>query len=195
MNNKVKKEIEQLIKELKLNCTVEKFKDKVRWWKISEYQKLSEEFIIEFKDKINWLSISEYQILSKEFIEKFKDKICINFYNSVHQKKTYNQKRKEIREYAKRYNLKFDGKFLYAFRDHDQYGRGLFNKAMFYEKGKYYKDWHCDMRKYTVNSFGLGIFPKGNTQVKIKVSDWGTVAGVAEAHDNGKSRVWGLEII
>jgi len=295
MNNKVKKEIEQLIKELKLNCTVEKFKDKVRWinisgyqelsedfirefqdkvdwihisyfqklsedfirefknevswtnisrtqklsedyirefkdkinWrdisrhqKLSEdfirefkdkiswmnicrYQKLSEKFIIEFKDKVDWYNISECQTLSKKFLNEFKDKLDITLYNEVHQTKTKRQKEKEIKEYAKKHNLKFDGEFLYTFRNHDQFGRGIFNKTISYKKGKYYKDWHCDIRKEEEDSFGLGIWPKGNppvgldiwpkgnTPVKIKVEDWGLEVN----REDGKARVWGFEII
>ena len=41
------------------------------------------------------------------------------------------------------------------------------------------------------NSFGLGIFPKGNTPIKVKISDW----GVAVNREDGKARVWGFEVI
>ena len=42
---------------------------------ISEYQKLSEEFIREFKDKVDWCYISEYQDLSENFKEEFKKEL------------------------------------------------------------------------------------------------------------------------
>ena len=51
MKKSVKKEIEKLIEELELNCSIEEFKDKVDWKEIFQYQKLSEEFKEEFKEK------------------------------------------------------------------------------------------------------------------------------------------------
>ncbi len=42
------------IKEFNLECSVKEFKDEVDWSYISEYQRLSEDFIREFKDKVIW---------------------------------------------------------------------------------------------------------------------------------------------
>jgi len=109
----------------------------------------------------------------------------------IYKEKTLKQKRLEVKKYAQQYNLKVDEKYLYAFRIHDDFGRGMFSKAIFYTKGKYYRDWHCDMRVNKENSFGLGIFPKGNTPVKVKIEDW----GVAVSRKDGKARVWGFEVI
>ena len=67
----------------------------------------------------------------------------------------------------------------------------MFNKIISYEKGKYYRDWKLDMRKDEANSFGLGIFPGGNTKVKVLVKDWGLKCN----REDGKCRVWGFEII
>ena len=75
MKKSVKEEVESLIKELNLNCSVDEFKDKVDWELISQYQKLSEKFIREFQDKDNYLDISVYQKLSEEFIREFQDKV------------------------------------------------------------------------------------------------------------------------
>jgi len=89
MKKSVKKEVRSLIKELNFNCSVEEFKDKVDWYCISKYQKLSEEFIREFQDKINWWNISQYQKLSENFIREFKHKVIwINI--SAHQKLSEN---------------------------------------------------------------------------------------------------------
>ena len=54
---RIKQEIERIMKEENLNCSVREFKDKVYWDCISKYQKLSEDFIREFNLKIedNWL--------------------------------------------------------------------------------------------------------------------------------------------
>ena len=114
----------------------------------------------------------------------------IKIYKKIHIKKTLMQKRKEVKEYAEKHNLKYDNEYLYAFREHDKNGKGIFNKTIIYEKNKYYRDWHCDMRKDEEDSFGLGIFPKGNTKVKIKIEDW----GVETSRDDGKARVWGFII-
>ena len=76
MKKSVKKEIEKLIEELELNCSIEEFKDKVDWDGISVNKKLSEDFIKEFKDYVWWWGIFRYQQWSGDFFEEFKDK-CI----------------------------------------------------------------------------------------------------------------------
>jgi hypothetical protein len=48
------------------------------------------------------------------------------------------------------------------------------------------------MRENEENSFGFGIWPKGNTPVKVKIEDWGVAVTV---RNDGKARVWGFEII
>ena len=170
---------------------IREFQDKVIWDYISYNQKLSESFIREFQDKVIWINISSSQELSESFIREFKDKIDIKIQALSHKEKSIKEKTKEIKEYAKKYKLEFDGKYLYAFREHDEYGRGMFNKTIFYEKGKYYRDWHCDMNKENENSFGLGIFSKGDTKIKVKVEDW----GIEVDREDGKARVWGIEVI
>ena len=171
---------------------IREFQDKVNWYKVSQYQKLSESFIREFMNRMRWDNIYSYQKLSEDFIRKFfnvgaKD---IKIQKSNHKEKSLEQKTKEIKAYAKRHHLKFDGKFLHAFRNHDFNGCGLFNKTIVYEKGKYYRDWRCNMNPSNENSFGLGIFPKGNTKIKVKVEDW----GVEVNRNDGKARVWGITI-
>ena len=115
-----------------------------------------------------------------------KDKINLKVYKEYHIEKTLDQKKEEIKNYAKLHNLEFDGKFLIAYRNHDNY-RGLFNKTIIYnEINKKYKDWHCDNNSNHDNSFGLGIWPKGNTKIKVDLEDWGcAVNGDTE----GKARV------
>ena len=170
---------------------IREFKNRVNWSYISKYQKLSQKFIREFKGKVNWDNISKHQKLSKKFIKEFEDKVNNILHDVVHISKTKKQKIKEIKEYVKKHNLKFDGEFLYAFRNHDVYGRGNYNKTIFYKKGRYYKDWKCDMRKDCENSFGLGIWPNGNTLVKVSVDDW----GVEVKKGIGKARVWGFTVL
>ena len=69
----------------------------------------------------------------------------------------------------------------------------MFSKNISYKKDNYYKDWHLDMREEEQNSFGLGIFPKGNTPVRVKIGDWGVE--VTNDGYRGKARVWGFEIV
>ena len=172
---------------------IREFKDEVKWFYISYSQKLSESFIREFQDKVDWLYISEFQKLSESFIKEFKDKVDKKIYKAVNRKISYQEKLKETKEYCKEYNLEFDykNKCFYAYRNHDEYNRGMYNKTISYKKNKYYKDWHLDMRKNVENSFGLGIFPEGNTKVKVLIKDW----GVSVARNDGKARVWGFEIV
>ena len=73
VTNKIKiieeiKDIEKFFKENMDNFEVD-------WDCISEYQKLSEEFIEKHGDKVNWGRISGNQKLSEKFIEKYYDKI------------------------------------------------------------------------------------------------------------------------
>ena len=84
MKKIVKKEVEKLIKELELNCSIEEFKDKLDnkfdnymtgWGCISVEKKLSLSFIREFKDKINWFHVSLVSNLSETFIKEFKNKV------------------------------------------------------------------------------------------------------------------------
>ena len=170
---------------------IEKHKDEVYWNYISRYQKLSEEFIEKHKDKVYWRCIYQYQKLSEEFIEKHKDKVDTKIQKRKHAEKSLKQKRKEVRLYANKHNLQFDGKVLIAFREHDKNGCGVFNKTISYEVGKYYRDWHCDMDADKENSFGFGIWPQGNIKVEVKVEDW----GVAVNRDDGKARVWGFKVV
>ena len=168
MKENVKQEVEVLINKLQLKCSINEFQDEVDWKYISSDQKLSEEFIREFKDEVD-----------------------IKLYKQINQKKSRQQKIQEIKEYSEKYSLKFDEKYIYAFRNHDFCGRGNFIKTFFYEKGKYYRDWKCDMRSEVENSFGFGIWPQGNTPVKVSVKDWGTAVN----KNDGKARVWGFTVL
>lgn len=42
-----------------------KIEEDMNWNDISQYQKLSENFILEFKDKVDWFCVPIYQNLSK----------------------------------------------------------------------------------------------------------------------------------
>ena len=69
LNSKFKKNGELYKKSYK------EFQDKVHWNNISSSQILSEEFIMKFKNKVNWKYIEDYQELTlklKKEIEKRK---------------------------------------------------------------------------------------------------------------------------
>ena len=68
------REIHELITQLKLNSSVDRFiQDDVNWERISKHKNLSEDFMSQFKDKLDWNLISEHQILSEKALEDFKD--------------------------------------------------------------------------------------------------------------------------
>jgi hypothetical protein len=94
------------------------------------------------------------------------------------------------KDYAEEHKLTIKYGYLYAFRNHDKWNRGVFNKTISYDEiGVEYRDWHCDLDANAENSFGLGIWPKGNTLVKVNLEDF----GVAVDRDDGKARVWAFE--
>jgi len=161
-------------KKHRKNATIikcyKKFKDNVTWNCILKYQKLSEDFIREFKDSVDWNCISKHQ----------------------HSYKKRNWKPIKLESYLKKHSLKSDKKYFYAFRNHDSIGNGRIKSNSFYTQGKYYTDWHCDLNPNNENSYGFGIYPKGNTPIKVKLSDWGTEV---KNNQEGKARVWGFEII
>lgn len=159
---------------------------------ISTCQEMSEDFIHRMAKYLNFHYVFISQNLSKEFIKNHEHLCRGHQYESAHREKSYEQKLDEVKKYAKCYNLEYDDKYLYAYRNHDKLGRGWCRKTIRYEKGQYYRDWHCDMRENESCSFGLGIWPVGNTKVRVKIEDWGTQVS---SDWDGKARVWGFEII
>lgn len=188
---------------------IEKFKDELDWNEISRNQKLSERFIRKFENGVYWENISAFQNLSEKFIRDFLNELdlhSIGEYQNLSLEfckefrldcdipklhKKINPKKNAL-AYAKKHKLKTDKKYLYAFRNHDMFGKGAFSDNIHYKKGKYYRDWHCDPRKDLPNSYGLGIWPKGDTPVKVKLDDF--CIAVRDSKE-GKARVWGFEII
>ena len=170
---------------------IAEFQDKVYWNWISQYQQLSEPFIEKFKNRVNWRRISIYQKLSKNFIQLFKNRLTIKSQLKRHHNKlSYQQKLEIAKRYAKKYDLKCDSEHLYAYREHDEFNRGMFSNITFYDKKGIYTDWHCDLNPAIENSFGLGIFPKGNIKIRIKIKDIG-----CWPNNSNKLRVWAFEII
>lgn len=206
------REYENIIKYQKLSENfIKEYNQVLNWSCISAYQELSESFISEFRHKVVWGWIFSRQNISEDFARKYINMgygcnitgfdennitnskiILLREYQNIHHIKSRSQKISEMQEYAEEFNLRFDGEYLYAFRDHDRWGRGFYNRTIFYEKGKYYKDWHCDMRPEVDMSFGLGIGPIGNTPVKVSVDDWGLYVKIS---GDGTCRVWGFTVI
>ena len=161
-------------------------------------QNISEKFI-----KQIWSDLTRYQktfvCRNQNISEKFIKQIWSEL-TEVQQKiitdihKSYPNKKERIeraKKYAKKHNLEIKGKHLYAFRNHNKWGRGMYSTTTFYKKGKMYEDWHCDPRENVLNSFGLGIFPKGNTLVRVPLDRF-----VVEVNrKDGKSRVEAFEMV
>lgn len=59
MKKSVKKEIQKIISEQNLSCSIKTFKDKINWDNVALRHSLSEKFIKKFKDKVNWYHISQ----------------------------------------------------------------------------------------------------------------------------------------
>ena len=140
------------------------------------------------------INISQYQKLSETFIERYKDKVDKSLIPNQRDTRIYERKLKSIQKYAKKHNLRFEDGKLYAYRNHDIHGRGMFNRTYRYESGKYYRDWKCDLDPNNINSYGLGIFPKGNTMVVVTVNDWGVEVN-NNNNNSGKGRVWGFTVV
>ena len=64
---------------------IEKYQEKINWFWVSGFQKLSEKFIEEYRDRMSWILISKYQKLSENFIDKYRDRVCWRQI-SIHQK-------------------------------------------------------------------------------------------------------------
>ena len=172
---------------------IREFQDKVNWDRISVHQILSEEFIREFQDKVIWDQISSYQNLSEGFIREFQDKVHwdrISEYQISYRERTFNPT--NLQDYAEKHHLEIKDGYLYAFRNHDKRGRGYFNYNKSYQTGTYYEDWHIDLNPNHKNSYGFGIWPEGNTPIRVKLEDWGTEV---KKDSQGKARVRGFEII
>lgn len=76
------KEIEKIIDDYNLNCTVKQFEtnfngvqDKVIWFFVSINYELSEFFLEKYFNKLSSIGVSEYQQLSEKFLIKHKYKI------------------------------------------------------------------------------------------------------------------------
>ena len=90
MNEKVKKELEDICREL-----IPKFKVSPNslindnsiaiWTVIPNDFELSEGFMREFQDKLNWITVSRCRKLSDEFIIEFQNKIEFNYYCEYNQ--------------------------------------------------------------------------------------------------------------
>ena len=216
MKNVIKEEIQQLIKKLDLNCSIEEFRDKVDWTYISQYQKLSEGFIREFKDKVNWKYIAFSQKLSEEFIKEFRDKVNWE-YISQFQKlnegfiKEFNlsipknnwlytskkTKLKHLKE-SNKYEI-IDNNYIIAYKGIRSDGYSKYNFRYKYEVGKVYEDFHCDCNLSNENSFGLGVWTLEKAReycsekvfkVRVNIEDIGAIV-----HENDKIRCWRLEVI
>lgn len=143
---------------------------------------------------VHFMSFLIYQPqITKELFDRLgvKDEFYLKSYKETHNPKPREEKILEMKEYARKHNLIFDGEYLFAYRSHYR-NRGM-HLPISYEIGKYYKDWHCDLLKTEPNSFGFGIFPETmqtNVMVKVSIDDWG--CEVEDFACKGKARVFGF---
>ena len=114
----------------------------------------------------------------------------MDWYQITCHERTFNPT--NLQDYAEKHHLEIKDGYLYAFRNHDKRGRGYFNYNKSYQVGIYYEDWHIDLNPDHKNSYGFGIWPKGNIPIRVKLEDWGTEV---KKDSQGKARVRGFEII
>ena len=179
----------------KLEIEIEKNPDKIHWYYISIYQKLSENFIEKHSDKVYWYQISQYQKLSEEFINKHNLKIpetCWVY-------KTKEEKLNYIKENNLPYELSKDEKYIIAYKSTRSNGYSCYNFQYLYKLGKTYES-HCDCNVDDENSFGLSAWTKEKAleyynkgklfKVKIMIEDIGCFV-----HNNYKIRCRKLKIL
>ena len=217
MEESLKKEIEELIVKLKLDCSIEQFQDKVNWYNISHSQKLSEQFIENFQDKVDWTYISHSQKLSEQFIEKFQDKVDwyrISTYQklseqfiekyklNVSDKNWLYKTNAEKLIYIKINNLPYelvDDKYIIAYKTIRSDNYSVYNFQYQYFSGNLYEA-HCNCNTDNENSFGLSAWTKEEAityhstgkllKVKIYIEDIGCFV-----HENNKIRCHKFEVI
>ena len=172
---------------------ISKHSDKVNWYYISKYQKLSEKFIEKHSDKVDWTYISKYQKFSKKFIEKHNLAIpetCWLY-------KTKEEKLEYIRDNTN-YEV-IDNQYIIAYKSTKIDGSSVFNFRYNYQVGKTYES-HCDCNIDNKNSFGLSAWTKEKAleyynigklfKVKIDIEDIGCFV-----QEDGKIRCWKLTIL
>ena len=144
---------------------IREFSNKVNWKYISICQKLSEEFIREFADKVSWKYISEYQKLSEEFIRKFANNVCWSYISS-----NQNLSEEFIREFSKKvdwYHISINQKLS------EEFIREFADKVNWYCISKYQKlsevfirefadrvDWYCISRYQKLSKEFIKKFKK-----------------------------------
>ena len=120
MTPQLEKEIQEIIDNNNLNCTIKEFIDKADWINISGYQRISEEFIREFKDKVNWYLISQYQKLSEKLIQEFKE--YVDWENISYHQKLSEEFIKEFKFYVHWKSIseyqKLSEEFIKEFKDY-----------------------------------------------------------------------------
>lgn len=182
---------------------------------INVYRNLSEEFLLDKRGHVFFRAMFAAKQYSESFLETFRDSHVafpwvIKYQNlseeflkkcSDHERSLYVLRHTpsgiSINEYADKHGLTIDDTYLYAFRNHTHKGRGQYLDSTRYQKNVYYRDWHCDLDCREDYTYGFGIWPEGNTPVRIKREDWGCAvrdpSGVPDEIAT-KARVWGFEI-
>src|SRR3990167_1011589 len=110
--------------------------NRLDWGWVSEYQKLTAAELREFKDRLDWGWVSQCQKLTAADLREFKDRLDWGWV-SRYQKAQPNKPERinRAKKYAAIHHLKTTEAGFYAYRNHDAWGRGSFNKAIIYASG------------------------------------------------------------
>ena len=174
---------------------IEKFQKKVDWSRISKYQKPSEQFIEKFQEKVNWSEISQYQKLSEEFAKLhgiiLPTKTNMFYFTS--------EQKLEILNSGEGNPYEMEGEYIIAYKSTRENGYSIYNFQYKYEVGNIYES-HADGNLDEENSFGLSAWTKEGAleyksngelyKVKIHIDDV-----VAIVHEKKKLRCTKIEII
>ena len=166
---------------------------------LCKYNQLSEDFINRNRKKVVWFTISDYQKLSDNFIKNHKDVLWEDFINDNWLYKSTEDKKQAVINTGN-YECHDDYFIAYKAIRNDRYS--LFNFQYKYEKGGIYESW-CDCSN-NEDSFGLNVGTEefandyascilNNFKIvrcKVRYEDVGRIV-----HDGEKVRCLKIEIL
>jgi hypothetical protein len=161
--------------------------------RISEFQPLSESFWASV-----WNSLENFQRMTVITNQPIPKSLQDSRLMPVSQRKRLEKmalpdnalRIKRAKRYAKKHGLEIKDGMLLAYRNHSVFGLGMFSNFVYDKKGFLYEDWHCDPRSSELNSFGLGIWPKGNTAVAVPLDKF-----IVTVASSSKARVLAFSIL
>ena len=115
------------------------------WISRTDFEKLNniQKRLAFCKQNLTWITRDDFEklndeqkpiVLQSQNLTWFTKEILGKHYK-IHKKRTKEECLVEIKDYAEKYDLEFDGTYLFAYREHDQVGRGQYKENIFYKVG------------------------------------------------------------